>query len=161
MERELGARVDRLEAQVGGLVVDVGDVKSAVNKIADALGTSSERAAESAIKVKTEIREDTERKSRDFGELIKRACALVGVIALVAGALFGPYKGILEATASGREDDARAIAAVREIIAAQGADLGRLKDMQDITRDRNRRQDDQLTDHERRIAHVEGAIDRR
>lgn len=155
--RELETSVTAIGADVKDLRGEIGGMGGKLDKLVDSLTQTDGRVAERARAVKLEIREEGDRKARDRSELFKSALALFGAIALVVGAFGGPYLAKLDAASSGQRDTAAAVAGVREILAQHGADIGRNHDALELSRERNRRQDDQLYDLNTRVAHIEGA----
>jgi hypothetical protein len=157
-------RVSRLEVSVATIGADVKDLNGAMgafggklDKLVDGLTQTDGRVAERAQAVKLEIREEGDRKARDRSELFKSGLALFGAISVVVGCLCGPYLAKLDATATGQQADTRAVSAVREVIAQQGAEIGRNRDSLETSRDRNRKQDEQLIDLNTRMSRIEGA----
>lgn len=157
-------RVARLETSVTSIGDDVKDLRgeiggmgSKLDKLVDGLTKTNGSVAERAQAVKVEIRDEGERKARDRSELFKNGLALLGGIALVVGFLCGPYLAKLDATSSAQRDATAAIAAVREVLAQQGAEIGRNRSSEENARERNRRQDEQLWDINTRVARAEGA----
>lgn len=156
-------RVARLETSVASIGDDVKDLRGEIggmggklDKLVDGLTQTDGRVAERAQAVKAEIRDEGDRKARDRSELFKNGLALFGAIALVVGAFGGPYLAKLDATSTGQREATAAVSAVREVLAQQGAEIGRNRDSIDTSRERNRRQDDQLTDINTRVARMEG-----
>lgn len=164
MSDNIPDRVARLETSVASIGDDMKDLRGEIggmggklDRLVDGLTQTDGRVAERAQAVKLEIREEGDRKARDRSELFKNGLALLGGIGLVVGFLCGPYLAKLDATSTGQQADTRAVSAVREVLAQQGAEIGRNRDSLDTSRDRNRKQDDQLIDLNTRVARIEGA----
>lgn len=163
MSEDIPGRVARLEATVtsigrdlSAMGVDMRDMGGKIDRLVDGLSNTDGRAAERAHAVKTEIRDEGDRKAKDRSELFKSGLALIGAVAMVVGALCGPYLAKLDATSTGQQADTKAIGAVREVIAQQGADIGRNRDQAEVGRDKNRWQDEQLLDLNSRVSRIEG-----
>lgn len=164
MTEDIPRRVLALESSVTAIGNDLKDVRADVSSVAgkidklvDGLTQTDGRVAERAQAVKAEIRDEGDRKARDRSELFKSGLALFGAIGLVVGAFGGPYLAKLDATSTGQRETTTAVSAVREVLAQQGAEIARNRDSLDTSRDRNRRQDEQLTDLNTRVARIEGA----
>lgn len=155
-------RVSRLENGMVELRSDVGAISGKIDKLVEGLSSTDGRAAERAQSVKVEMREETERKSKERNSAIQVGVGILGAICLIVAALTGPWKEKLETTSTGQSADTAAISAVREVLAQQGAAIGRNGDSIDLARDKNRLQDTELKDHDRQIAAINQAlIDRR
>ncbi|WP_010186027.1 hypothetical protein [Sphingomonas sp. PAMC 26605] len=164
MTEDIPSRVRALESSVTSIGNDLKDVRADVSSVAgkidklvDGLTQTDGRVAERAQAVKLEIREEGDRKARDRSELFKSGAVLLGAIGLVVGAFGGPYLAKLDATSTGQRETTTAVSAVREVLAQQGAEIARNRDSLDTSRDRNRRQDEQLIDINTRVARIEGA----
>ena len=164
MTEDIPGRVLALENSVTSIGEDVKDLRGEIggmggklDKLVDGLTQTDGRVAERAQAVKAEIRDEGDRKARDRSELFKNGLALFGGISLVVGCLCGPYLAKLDATSTGQREDTQAVSAVREVLAQQGAEIGRNRDGLETTRDRNRRQDEQLWDIVSRVSRIEGA----
>lgn len=164
---DIPARVAKLEGAVSsiddGLKEVRGELSGIGGKIDDlvrGLTSTDGRAAERAQAVKAEIRDETDRKAKDRSELFKNGLALIGSVVLIVGAICGPYLTKLDQTAHGAEAATAAIAGVREVLAQQGAEIGRNRDASENARDKNRLQDERLLDLTQRIARAEGAAAR-
>jgi hypothetical protein len=95
--RGLAPRVDKLEerfttlgASVDELRADVGGLGGKIDRLADGLSNTGERAAQRAHAVKVEMRDETDRKAKERGEWLKGGLGLLGGVALVVAALTGP-----------------------------------------------------------------------
>ncbi len=164
MTADIPGRVLALETSVTAIGEDVktlagnmGAFGSKLDKLVDGLTQTDGRVAERAQAVKAEIRDEGDRKARDRSELFKNGLALFGGISLVVGCLCGPYLAKLDATSAGQREDTQAVSAVREVLAQQGAEIGRNRDSIETSRDRMRRHDDQILDLNTRVARIEGA----
>ncbi len=164
MTANIPDRVLRLETSVTAIGEDVkglngamGAFGSKLDKLVDGLTQTDGRVAERAQAVKAEIRDEGDRKARDRSEMFKNGLALFGGISLVVGCLCGPYLAKLDATSAGQREDTQAVSAVREVLAQHGSEIGRNRDSIETSRDRSRRQDDQLLDLNTRVARIEGA----
>jgi hypothetical protein len=151
-------RVSRLEDGMVELRSDVSKMDGKLDKLVDALSSTDGRAAERAQSVKTEMREESERKSKERTAFAMFAFGLLSAIALIVVALTGPYIQKLETTATGQSVDMAAISAVREVLAQQGAAIGRNGDSIDLAREKNRLQDAELRDHDRDDAAIKQAL---
>ncbi|KQS50975.1 MULTISPECIES: hypothetical protein [unclassified Sphingomonas] len=163
MTANIPDRVARLETSVEAIGEDVKGLNGAMgafggklDKLVDGLTQTDGRVAERAQAVKAEIRDEGDRKARDRSELFKNGLALFGGISLVVGCLCGPYLAKLDATSIGQREDTQAVSAVREVLAQHGSEIGRNRDSIETSRERSRRQDDQLLDLNTRVARIEG-----
>lgn len=157
MTDDIPARVAALETSVQAIGTDVKGMSGQLDKVVAALTQTDGRVAERAQAVKSEIRDEGDRKAKDRSELFKSGLALIGGVAMIVTALCGPYLAKLDATSGQASAATQGVAAVREVLAQQGAGIGRNRDSLDIIRERNRRQDEQLNDLNTRVAHIEGA----
>lgn len=162
-QRGLHGRVTKLETDVAAIGTDVKDVQAGqfalggkIDKLVEGLTSTDGRAAERAHAVKSELREEAEKKGRERSELFKNGLALIGGVTVIVGALVGPYIGQLNTTTSGQRADTVAVAAVREVLAQQGAGIGRDQAAIDIIRENNRIRDAELREHDQDIAFAKG-----
>lgn len=160
-------RVSRLEASVAGIVEDVREVRDGqtaigrqIDELAKTLTSTDGKVAERAAAVKHELREEAERKARERSDLLKNGAGLVTVMALIVAAFCGPYLNKLNATADGQATDMKGISELRELVAADHAQVQRNSDALEIARDKNRWQDDHLFELVRAQAFDEGAAGR-
>lgn len=151
-------RQTSLEASVNDLRGDVGAIGSKIDKLVSGLSDTGERAAQRAHAVKTELRDEGQRKAQERGDLLKNGLALMGGVALLVSALVGPYKGQLETTTIGQRADTVAVAAVREVLAQQGAGIGRNQAAIDIQRENAKIRDAELREHDQDIAFLKGEL---
>lgn len=162
-DNALPERVQRLEGVVAAMADDLADVRTGqgkvetkVDQIFELLSSTDNRAAERAQTVKIEMREETQRKQAERSDLIKNCCIVLGAIVAVVAGLGRPYATQLEATSSALGETTRAVAQVRELIAADHAEITRNHDSIEIAREKNRVQDDRLFDLSQRLARAEG-----
>lgn len=151
-------RQTSLETSVNELRSDVGQIGSKIDTLVSGLSDTGERAAQRAHAVKTELRDEAERKARERGDLLKNGLALMGGVALLVSALVGPYRGQLETTTVGQRADTVAIAAVREVLAQQGAGIGRNQAAIDIQRENGKTRDAELRAHDQDLAFIKGVM---
>ncbi len=163
--RGLHGRVSKLENDVAAIGTDVKDVQTVVgglggkiDKLVDGLSSTDGRAAERAQAVKTEMRDEHDRKSKERGGYLTSGVALLGAMSIVVAAFCGPYVSKINATAQGQADDTFKIGQVRETLAEQGADVSKQQTMLDLSRERNRIQDAELREHDQDIAWMKGRL---
>lgn len=150
-QERLETTVDGLRADVGGLVSAIGDQGDKVDQLVRGLSTET-------TTVKNEIREENDRKSRDRSSLLRDGLALVGTVIVIVGAFCGPYLAKINATSDSASDLVVKVGAIREVLAQQGADVGRNHDAIDIAREKNRLQDEQLRQNAQDIAFMQGVM---
>ena len=156
--QKLEDRFTAMDERVEGVVQQLGGIDSKIDQLIGDMSSSGDRAAQRAQAVKIEIGEESQRKAREKSELFKNGLALMGGIALIVTALVGPYRERLDTTAQGQQADTAAIAAVREVLAQQGAEEGRLQASQEIQRDTGVRRDTQLREHGEDLAYTKGIM---
>lgn len=152
--------VEGLRGDFNRLDTSVSSFSGKLDQLVDAMQKGDSRTAERAQAVKFEIREEAQRKGQERSALFRDGLALVGAVAVIVTALGGPYVAKINATADGRGQDAAAISAVREVLAAQGAEIGRNTDQGTAMRDRVRHDEDAQADISTRLAHLEGSLSR-
>lgn len=159
----LGSRVSKLETNLSALTKDLGEVRDVVgglggkiDKLVDGLSSTDDKAAGRAQAVKGEMREETDRKSKERSSMVQIGIGILGAIGLIVTALTGPWKEKLETTATGQIADTASISAVREVLAQQGAAIGRNQDTLEINREKNRLQDQQLRDEDEKSSYMAG-----
>ncbi|WP_281045890.1 hypothetical protein [Sphingomonas oryzagri] len=149
-------RQDRIESSVNQLTSVVGDIGGKIDKLSEGMTDTGERAAQRAQAVKAEMRDETDRKSKERNGMAMIGFGLLSAIALIVAALTGPWKEKLETTSTGQAADTAAIAAVREVLAQQGAGIGRNYDSNEIAREKNKAQDEQLRQVQHDEAYMQG-----
>lgn len=149
-------RQDRIESSVNQLTSVVGDIGGKIDKLTEGMTDTGERAAQRAQAVKSELREETDRKSKERNGMLQVGIGVLGAIGLIVTALTGPWKEKLETTSTGQASDTAAIAAVREVLAQQGAGIGRNQASIDIMREANHLRDAELREHDQDIAFARG-----
>lgn len=163
-DNSLPDRVLRLEASVQSIGDDLADVRrgqdvlgAKIDRLVDGLTSTDGRAAERAQAVKTEIRDETARKAGERSDLFKTGLAMVGAIAVIVAALGGPYVAKLDGLSATLRENSQALGQVRELLAADRAEISRNRDSIEIARDRGGRHAEQLLDLSQRLARIEGA----
>lgn len=163
--RGLHGRVTKLENDVAMIGTDVKDVQTVVgglggkiDKLVDGLSNTDGRAAERAHAVKIEMREEGDRKSKERTSAAMIAFGLLSAIALIVAALTGPWKEKLESTSNGQNADSARISEVREVLAQQGAAIGRAQAGLDIARDKGAQRDDELRQHDQELFYMKGVM---
>lgn len=127
-QTRLEGTVNEIRGVVGSLGSDVSALGGKIDRLADGLTDTAETSATRATAVKTELRDETDRKAKERNGMAMVGIGMIGAIGLIVAALTGPWKERLETTAQGQQTDTASIAAVREVLAQQGAGIGQVHD---------------------------------
>jgi len=144
-------RQTSLETSVNELRGDVGAIGGKIDKLVEGMSSTDGRAAERAQAVKVEMRDETERKSKERTSLLMAAFGMLSAISIVVAAFCGPYVSQINSTAHGQQDDTFRIGQVRETIAGLGANQGQMQND-------DKARDAELREHDQDLAFMKGAM---